>query len=146
MPRQTFADDVEMRDHILVAHRISRAKCPYCLKYFDSVTALMSHCQSRGSRCQVNKADDFGEFLNRLTGGFLSVEEKVRPDYIQNETVEVRNPETQEMEKYTPPTVTYLEYTSSKPMDWKEPTKVAGQIGGGSTSGTFNYRNQQSRW
>ncbi|KAF2452086.1 hypothetical protein P171DRAFT_479096 [Karstenula rhodostoma CBS 690.94] len=146
MCEQSFNYVSELRDHILVDHRVSRAKCPYCLKYFDSITALMGHCQSRGSKCQINKADDFGKFLNRLTGGFLSVEEKVRPDYIQNETVNVWNPETREMEKYTPPTVKYLEYTTSKPMDWKEPTKVAAQIGGGSTSGTFNYRNQQARW
>ncbi|KAL1592824.1 hypothetical protein SLS60_011240 [Paraconiothyrium brasiliense] len=146
MCEQALANEAEMRDHILVAHRVSRAKCPYCLKYFDSVTALMCHCQSRGSKCQINKADDFGKFLDTLTGGFLTVKEKVRPDYIQNETVEVWNSEAQEMEKYTPPTMKYLEFTSSKPMDWKEPTRVAAQIGGGSTSDTFNYKNQQSRW
>ena len=145
MSRQSFPDTSQLREHIIVAHRVSRAKCPYCLKYFDSITALMSHCQSRGSKCEVNKATDFGKFLNRLTGGFLSVQEKVRPDFIQNETVMTRNSKG-EMEKYTPPTVTYLEYTASKPMDWKEPVKVAAQIGGGGTSGTFDYKNKQARW
>lgn len=144
--RQSFSDEAEMRDHILLSHRVSRAKCPYCLKYFDSVTALMCHCQSRGSRCLINKTDDFGVFLNKLTGGFLSVEEKVRPDHIQNETVEVRDAETGEMVKYTPPVAKYLEYTASKPADWQEPTKVAAQIGGGSASGTFKYKNQEARW
>lgn len=106
----------------------------------------MCHCQSRGSKCQVNKADDYGKFLNRLTGGFLSVTEKVRPDYIQNETVMTYNSETGELEKYTPPTVKYLEYTSSKPVDWKEPVKVAAQFGGGLTSSTFDYKNEKARW
>ncbi|KAL5457996.1 hypothetical protein PMIN06_003569 [Paraphaeosphaeria minitans] len=146
MCEQSFGDVTELRDHILVDHRVSRAKCPHCLKYFDSITALMSHCQSRGSKCQVNKADDFGKFLNRLTGGFLSVQEKVRPDFIQNETVMAYNAETREMEKYTPPTVKYLEYTSSKPMDWREPVRVAARIGGGGASGTFNHRKEQAHW
>lgn len=116
-------------------HRISKMKCPYCLKHYKSATALVAHCESRGSRCQINKADDFGTFLDRLTGGFLGVEEKVRPDHLYNPTVVVANPETGRLEKYRPPTATYLQYSVTKPVDWKEredkQPKVAYQIGGG---------------
>ncbi|KAF1967896.1 hypothetical protein BU23DRAFT_583634 [Bimuria novae-zelandiae CBS 107.79] len=147
---QTFNEVSEMKDHILTSHRVNRAKCPYCLKYFDSITALMCHCQSRGSRCLVNKATDFNIFLDKLTGGFLSVKEKVRPDHIADKTVEIRDAATGQMVKYAPSeapqAITYLEYSSSTPPDWKEPEKVAAQISGGGVSGTFNYRNKLSRW
>ena len=135
-----------MRHHILTSHRITRVKCPYCLKYFDSVTALMCHCESRGSKCMINKTEDFNIFLDKLTGGFLSVEEKVRPDHLENETKMVMNPERGRLEPYTPPTATYLKFSSTKPVDWAEPKRIAAQIGGGSASGTFNYNNQRSRW
>ena len=69
--RQTFESIAELRDHVLAAHRINRAKCPYCLKYFDSITALMGHCQSRGSKCQVNKGYrvQFNSALGPYKGG-----------------------------------------------------------------------------
>ncbi|KAJ4305810.1 hypothetical protein N0V90_001342 [Kalmusia sp. IMI 367209] len=143
---QNFEEAREMRQHILVSHRVTRVKCPYCLKYFDSVTALMCHCESRGSKCMINKTEDFNIFLDKLTGGFLSVEEKIRPDHLENETKMIANPDTGRMEPYTPPTATYLKFSATKPVDWREPEKVAAQIGGGSAAGTFNYKNQLSRW
>lgn len=121
-------------------------KCPSCLKYFNSVTALMGHCESRGSRCQINKSEDFSIFLNKLTGGFLSVKEEVRPDHLHNPTVELLDPVTGTKKPYTPPTARYLQYSTSRPADWKDPTKVAAQIGGGDASGTFEYQGQLSKW
>lgn len=148
--RQSFQSTPELRDHILVSHRVNRAKCPYCLKYFDTITALMGHCQSRGSKCQVNKATDFNKFLDKLTGGFICVEEKPRPDYLADKATDIMDARTGELVRYEPPAapqaVTYLKYTAGIPVDWKEPTKVAAQIGGGGTSGTFIHKNQLSRW
>jgi len=143
--RQSFEHASELNKHILEAHRIKRMKCPSCLKYFKSVTALMTHCESRGSKCQINKSEDFSIFLNMLTGGFLSVKEEVRPDHLHNPTVLLEDPVTRRMEKYTPPTAHYLQYSTSKPADWKDPTKLAAQIGGGEASGTFEYQGQLSK-
>ncbi|KAF2643819.1 hypothetical protein P280DRAFT_466555 [Massarina eburnea CBS 473.64] len=140
---QVFDKVGDMNNHILTTHRIKRMKCPSCLKYFNTVTALMCHCESRGSRCTINKAYDFNIFLDKITGGFLSVDEKTRPDHLHNPTVWIRNMENKEIEQYTPPTASYLQYTSSKPVDWKEPKKVAAQIGRGDA---FEYNGQLSKW
>jgi hypothetical protein len=100
-----------------------------CLKYFKSATALMSHCESRGARCEINKTDDFNIFLDRLSGGFLGVEEKTRPDHLNNPTALVQNEETGRLECYKPPVASYLQYQVTTPPDWKEP--VRGTIIGG---------------
>ncbi|OSS51762.1 hypothetical protein B5807_03370 [Epicoccum nigrum] len=109
--------------HIGEDHRMVRSKCPLCLKYFDSSTALMSHCENRGGRCQVNKSDNFGIFIDRISGGFLAVKEEIRPDHLNNPSVMIINSATGRVEPYTPPRASYLQYKVTTPPDWKEPTK-----------------------
>ena len=104
-------------------------KCPKCLKNFKSCTALMSHCESRGSKCTINKADDFNVFLDRLTGGFLGVKEETRPEFLQNPSVVVTNPLTGRVERYTPPVASYLQYAVTRPVDYKQPVETT-RIGG----------------
>lgn len=115
-------------------------KCPTCLKYFKSATALMAHCETRGERCQINKAEDYNIFLDRLSGGFLGVQEIVRPDHVNNPAVMIHNQETGHMERYKPPVVNYLQYCVTKPPDWKEPAKPNVQIGG------FPRAGMSSQW
>lgn len=103
-------------------------KCPTCLKYYKSATALMAHCESRGAKCSISKAEDFNIFLDRISGGFLGVEEQTRPDHLNNPTIMRTHPETGRMEKYSPPVATYLQYVVTMPPDWKEPLKTL-QIG-----------------
>jgi hypothetical protein len=110
-------------------HRILRMKCPMCLKYFKSASDLMAHCESRGTRCEINKTEDYNLFLDRLSGGFLGVEEKVRPDHLNNPTLLIQNDETGRMERYKPTVASYLQYMVTKPPDWKEP--VASKVIGG---------------
>ncbi|KAF1927554.1 uncharacterized protein M421DRAFT_101536 [Didymella exigua CBS 183.55] len=133
----TFATPADLNHHINSDHRLTRMKCPYCLKYFKSATALMAHCESRGSKCQINKADNFNIFLDRLSGGFLGVNEEVRPDHLNNPTAMVRNPDTGRMEVYKPPVASYLQYIVTTPPDWKGPSKAGVQMGFGA---------QQSQW
>lgn len=133
----TFATPADLNKHINGDHRLTRMKCPMCLKFFNSVTALMAHCESRGAKCQINKADNFNIFLDRMSGGFLSVNEKVRPDHLNNPRVWLTDPETGRMEHYKPPVASYLQYMVTKPPDWKEPTKAGVQIG---------HAVQQSQW
>ena len=111
-------------------HRISRMKCPSCLKYFKSAFQLVAHCDAPNGRCQISKADDYNIFLDRVTGGFLSVKEKIRPDHLNTQSALVMNAETGRMERFTPPTPNYLEYTVTTPPDYKEPIRVAKVIGG----------------
>jgi len=105
-------------------------KCPTCLKYFRSATALISHCESRGAGCQISKADDFNIFLDRISGGFLGVQERIRPDHLNNPTVLLTDPRTGHIEKYRAPTASYLQYIVTTPPDWKEPVKRGVEIGG----------------
>ncbi|KAF1849315.1 uncharacterized protein K460DRAFT_354178 [Cucurbitaria berberidis CBS 394.84] len=127
---QTFGTAADLNTHILGDHRITRMKCPTCLKYFKSATALMGHCESRGAKCQINKAEDYNIFLDRLSGGFLGVEEMVRPDHLNNPTVMILNHEKDRLERYKPPVASYLQYMVTKPPDWKEPVQTAVVIGG----------------
>lgn len=120
----------DLNQHILGDHRITRIKCPTCLKYFKSATALIAHCESRGAKCPINKADDYNIFLDRISGGFLAVDEQVRPDHLNNQTVFITDPVSGHMEKYRAPVASYLRYMVTTPPDWKEPVKAAAQIGG----------------
>lgn len=116
--------------HILGDHRVVRTKCPSCLKYFKSATSLMAHCEARGARCSINKSDDFNMFLDRMSGGFLGVEEKVRPEHLNTQPALLQNKETGHMEVFHPVVATYLQYSVTTPPDWKEPVRSSVQIGG----------------
>ena len=105
-------------------HRITRMKCPSCLKYYKSARDLIAHCEARGARCEINKAENYNIFLDRISGGFLGVEEKVRPDHLNNPSVLLHVDETGRMERYIPPVASYLQYVVTKPPDWKEPVGV----------------------
>ncbi|KAF2470105.1 uncharacterized protein BDR25DRAFT_262767 [Lindgomyces ingoldianus] len=129
---QAFDIPADLNKHIMDDHRITTMRCPSCLKKYRSATALVAHCESRSSKCRVSQAEDFNVFLDRLTGGFLSVDEKTRPEFIYNPTVTFRNSETGVVERYKPPTASYLQYETTKPADWKEPERKTGcTIGGG---------------
>ncbi|KAL5119616.1 hypothetical protein ACEQ8H_002462 [Pleosporales sp. CAS-2024a] len=140
---QTFDTASDQRAHISEDHRITRMKCPTCLKYFKSATALMSHCESRGSRCEINKADDYNLFLDRLSGGFLAVQEQTRPDHLNNPSTLVTNADTRRLEPYTPVAASYLQYKVTPPPDWKPPVRST-TVG----SGCMQQQQQQQkmRW
>jgi len=121
-------------------HRITRMKCPSCLKYFKSATQLMAHCEAPNSRCKISQAENYNIFLDRLSGGFLGVEEKVRPDHLNTPSVLITNEETGRMERYNPPVAKYLEYNVTTPPDWKEPARTAKVIGGFPTRQRFDQR------
>jgi hypothetical protein len=81
----------------------------------------MAHCEGQASSCGISQADDYGIFLDRLSGGFLGVTDKIRPDHLHNPSVMVNNPETGAVERYRAPAASYLQYAATKPPDWKEP-------------------------
>lgn len=126
---RTFETSADLNTHISSEHRLIRMKCPSCLKYFDSTTALVAHCESRGSKCPINKANEYNIFLDKISGGFLGVNEKVRPDHLSNPHTMITDPITGRSDLYKPPVASYLQYTVTTPPDWKKPIKVAAQIG-----------------
>lgn len=129
--RQTFDCANDLSKHILKDHRAIRMSCPRCMKHFNSATALMAHCDSVNARCQINQAEDYNLFLDRISGGFLSVDEKIRPDHRDTKPVLLCNEQTGHMEIYKPPTANFLEYEVTTPPDWKDPEGLKSvQIGG----------------
>jgi len=72
----TFDQQVGMSEHLRKIHRLPPINCSGCSKRFDTVQALVSHCEAsnRGSKCPVAKGDRYGKILDEITGGFLDVE------------------------------------------------------------------------
>ncbi|KAF1918524.1 hypothetical protein BDU57DRAFT_445196 [Ampelomyces quisqualis] len=123
---QNFLTPADLTNHIHDDHRIVRMKCPACLKYFKSATALMAHCESLGAKCNINQADNFNIFLDRISGGFLAVDEKIRPDHLNNPSVLLPNHQLgRPPVPYQPPVASYLQYSVTTPPDWKEPQRLA---------------------
>lgn len=98
------------------------------MKKFGSATALIAHCENANSKCGISHAEDFAEFMDRLSGGFLDAKTEVRPDHLFNPSVMVAN-EAGEIEPYVPPTVTYVKYTASRPIEWNPETPKTTRIG-----------------
>ncbi|KAF2199745.1 hypothetical protein GQ43DRAFT_456939 [Delitschia confertaspora ATCC 74209] len=119
---QTFTTPADLTGHILSEHRITIMRCPRCLKVYKTATALIGHCESGSGRCRINECEDYAEFLDRLSGGFLYATEETRPDHLFNPEVMVPN-EHGRLEPYSPPTVEYIRYEATKPTDWTEQPK-----------------------
>ena len=62
-----------MREQNERNHKLTGNSCPCCLKNFKSHTALIQHCESPSSRCQIRRAFDYNDALNTLTGGLIEV-------------------------------------------------------------------------
>jgi hypothetical protein len=119
---QKFTTDFDLEAHILNGHRITKMRCPRCMKKFGSATALIAHCENVNSKCGISEAEDFAEFLDRLSGGFLDAKVEVRPDHLFNPSVMVANEDGQ-IEPYIAPTVTYVKYTATRPIEWNPDSK-----------------------
>ncbi|KAF2746225.1 hypothetical protein M011DRAFT_478223 [Sporormia fimetaria CBS 119925] len=117
---QKFGIHQDLETHITDKHRITRMRCPRCLALFDSCHRLVAHCESGSRKCKIRTAGDFPTFLDRITGGFLGVEDAVRPDHANTPAIEIFNPITRRNEMYRPPIASYLKYSVTKPMAYQE--------------------------
>ncbi|KAI9713125.1 MAG: hypothetical protein M1820_001110 [Bogoriella megaspora] len=73
----TFENQEQIRQHMVTAHAVTRLRCPYCLKIFPTSAALMAHCESTSDRCKIADTRDYPQFIDELTGGFLTVKSGV---------------------------------------------------------------------
>ena len=63
----------DFRSHLLeAAHIGGKTQCPACLKKFNSVFALVSHCEMGSTKCQIRKMPNYDEVLRELTSGVLT--------------------------------------------------------------------------
>lgn len=55
------------------AHSGTKYRCPYCLKYFSSLTAITQHAEDTGSRCRIRFSDNYNAYMDQLTAGLVDV-------------------------------------------------------------------------
>lgn len=48
-------------------------RCPGCLRNFKSTAALIAHCESPSTRCDVNTGSRFPQIIDELSGGVIQV-------------------------------------------------------------------------
>lgn len=55
------------------AHSTVKFSCPYCLDTFKSMSAMTQHVESTGKRCRFRETDEYGTYIDQLTGGLVDV-------------------------------------------------------------------------
>ncbi|KAH8805691.1 hypothetical protein F5884DRAFT_755254 [Xylogone sp. PMI_703] len=55
------------------AHLNEKLRCPNCLDYFASSTALTQHCESQGVRCRIREAGNYNSTVDEITIGMGKV-------------------------------------------------------------------------
>ncbi|KAI9671506.1 MAG: hypothetical protein M1817_003558 [Caeruleum heppii] len=54
-------------------HLPKKIVCPTCLKKFNSITAMVQHCESPSNRCQIRHSEGYNIALDKVTGGLVNV-------------------------------------------------------------------------
>ncbi|KAL4871106.1 hypothetical protein BDV12DRAFT_194752 [Aspergillus spectabilis] len=64
----------EFEAHVLTKSQGSRRmQCPGCFKIFRSTTALIAHCESASTRCDVKESDLYAQIVDEVSGGILQI-------------------------------------------------------------------------
>ena len=94
----TFYEQVGIDDHLRKVHILPPISCSGCSKRFDTVQALVSHCEAsnRGSKCPVARGKNYGKILDEITGGFLDVERVAGVDKLVGYTETDKKPNKDE--------------------------------------------------
>ncbi|KAI9671448.1 MAG: hypothetical protein M1831_004357 [Alyxoria varia] len=73
-PGCDWSDPTEtaITEHAKESHRATSLMCPVCYKYFDDLAGLVSHCENSSRRCRIKDTARWPQFLDEITGGFLS--------------------------------------------------------------------------
>ncbi|KAI9368684.1 hypothetical protein BJX61DRAFT_546291 [Aspergillus egyptiacus] len=50
-----------------------RMQCPGCLRIFKSTAALIAHCESPTTRCNVNEFNQFAQVIDEVSGGMIQM-------------------------------------------------------------------------
>ncbi|PLB51193.1 putative C2H2 finger domain protein [Aspergillus steynii IBT 23096] len=68
----SFSQRDEFEEHVLQKSRSKRVvQCPNCLRRFKTTAALIAHCESPSTRCDINNGDKYGQIIDELTGGLI---------------------------------------------------------------------------
>ncbi|KAI9037860.1 putative C2H2 finger domain protein [Aspergillus affinis] len=67
-----FSAQADFEEHVLCKSRSKNAvQCPRCLRKFKSTAALIAHCESPSTRCDINEGERYGQIIDELTGGVI---------------------------------------------------------------------------
>ncbi|PLN79119.1 hypothetical protein BDW42DRAFT_195406 [Aspergillus taichungensis] len=70
----SFDGKEEFELHILRKSTATRTtQCPGCLRVFKSTAALIAHCESPSTRCDVNAGSRFPQIIDELSGGVIQM-------------------------------------------------------------------------
>ncbi|KAJ0419019.1 hypothetical protein BJY00DRAFT_314470 [Aspergillus carlsbadensis] len=69
-----FKSKKGFEQHLLTKNRlIRRVQCPGCLRNFKSTAALIAHCESSTTRCDVNEGNMYAQIINEVSGGMIQM-------------------------------------------------------------------------
>ncbi|KAL2864509.1 putative C2H2 finger domain protein [Aspergillus lucknowensis] len=58
--------------HVLSKNKGNRRmQCPGCLRTFKSTAALIAHCESSSTRCDVNEGNQYAQIIDEVSGGMI---------------------------------------------------------------------------
>ncbi|KAM4066484.1 palmitoyltransferase PFA3 [Hirsutella rhossiliensis] len=62
------------------AHGNRTYQCPYCLRKFKSLAAIVSHAEQSNVHCRIRESDNYDAFIHQLTAGIVDVDMKRHDD------------------------------------------------------------------
>ncbi|KAL2819196.1 hypothetical protein BJX63DRAFT_428847 [Aspergillus granulosus] len=69
-----FKSKKGFEQHLLTKNRsIRRVSCPGCLHLFKSTAALIAHCESSTTRCDINEGNMYAQIIDEVTGGMVKM-------------------------------------------------------------------------
>ncbi|CEL08843.1 hypothetical protein ASPCAL11988 [Aspergillus calidoustus] len=69
-----FKSKKGFEQHLLAKNKsIRRVQCPGCLRNFKSTAALIAHCESSTTRCDVNEGNMYAQIIDEVSGGMIQM-------------------------------------------------------------------------
>jgi hypothetical protein len=73
--RKSFVEKSSLVNHLRSsAHMTKSVRCPRCLRHFADNFSLAQHAESQSLRCRLRESDDYGLFVDKLTGGIADLD------------------------------------------------------------------------
>ncbi|KAJ9248647.1 hypothetical protein DTO207G8_7283 [Paecilomyces variotii] len=92
-----FDDARSFEEHLLIRTNIaSRVRCPRCMRVFKATAALVAHCESATTRCNIRYMDNYAQLIGEITGGVIEPN-----GYLNDGTIKFERGTLTEMPKNT---------------------------------------------
>ncbi|KKK18335.1 hypothetical protein AOCH_005959 [Aspergillus ochraceoroseus] len=72
--KMEFETALDFEAHVLASSKGNRrVQCPGCLRVFKTTAALIAHCESATTRCDINQDNKYAQMIDEVTGGFIQM-------------------------------------------------------------------------